>query len=125
MSAAYENFQSFALPYWTGTTQAATGATTLVSAPGAGLRIAVDGLRVVITTDTTLRIPFNFYENTTTAGMFYGNQSATNGGVVPLSMDLTTPWLLQTNASLGFVIGAMASTPGCAIEIRYRSVTGR
>ena len=71
MSTAYEQFQSFALPYWTGTTQAATGATTLVAAPGAGLRIAVDGLRVVITTDTTLRIPFNFYENTTTAGMLY------------------------------------------------------
>lgn len=122
MSTSFESRQGWALPYWTNASQAATGATTLVASPGAGLRIAVDGLRVTISTDTASRIPCWFFEDTSTIQAFYSNQNLTIGASA-LNVDLQTPWLLQTNTALGFAIGSMGSTPGVVVDIRYRVVS--
>lgn len=127
--AGFETSDRYGVPLATGTTMAATGATTLVGAPAAGSAIAVDAIHVAYTTDTSSRIDAYARETDAAAGtgMFrtFSNMtlSAANNGVA-FTRELSTPWVLNSATSLQFVnTVAAASTPGLSISIRYRIFT--
>lgn len=119
----YENSDKFGLPLYAATSFGATGATTLVAAPGTGVSIAVDGLYSFISVDTAGKHDSYFYAETITTGIMFRTLQAQTTGAVPLNADLQTPWMLETNSSLRCSMSlTAASTPGLHIAVRYRLV---
>ena len=121
---SYDTNNNWSVPLFTATTFSATGATSLVAAPGAGYHIAVDGLRVVPTVDTSSDQDISFRSpDTTTATLMFRSLSTLTDTASWFSADLQTPWVLPTNSALQAVLSiTAASTPGAYVEGRYRTV---
>ena len=111
------NFDIASLPLYTVTTVTATGATTLVAAPGAGQRIVVHGLRVYLLTNTTQLVESEFNG---TPGMFFSQGNSL--GTSPLNIDLTgSPWALADNAALTYACTlSAASTPTLRVQVLFQ-----
>ena len=113
------NFDIASLPLYTLTTVTATGATTLVAAPGAGQRIVVHNLRVYLLTNTTSQVESDFNGP---GGMFFSQGLSI--GTAPLSADLDgSPWALDTNTALTFACTlSAASTPTIRVQVLFQRV---
>ena len=110
----------------TSSTIGATGATTLVTAPGTNQSLLLDSV-IVTNKTTTTGIVEGFINQTTTVGGIYFTSNpfgvAVTGGVpgVILSIDFTVPWILETNAALSFIGSISASsTPALYIFAKGR-----
>ena len=99
----------------------------MVAAPGAGKQLAVDRLRVAITTDTSSRIESYFKDGATTTAKSMFRTLATLTGTadgVALDVELNPPWILAENSALAFDYSCTAASTG-AVEIQagYRIKT--
>lgn len=111
------NFDTASLPLYTNTTVTATGATTLVAAPGAGQRLVIHHLRVYLLTNTTQQVESEFNGP---PGMFFSQGNSI--GTMPLNVDLTaSPWAMDTNTALTFAatLGAN-STPTIRVQVLFQ-----
>lgn len=111
------NLDTASLPLYTSSTISATGATTLVAAPGAGQRLAVHMLRVVLMTTTAGQVQSEF-----NASMFWN--AGFSVGTLPLDRDLqASPWALDTDTALTFACTvSAASTPSLRVEVLFQRV---
>lgn len=121
--SSFDNNNSTSIPDSTATSMGATGATTLVAAPGAGSRLAIDRIRVYLATNTTGLVEMSFREGASGSLKYrtYGNSI----GTAPLSVDFTNPWILDTATAFQAVCSVTAaSTPTVYIDVSYRIVAG-
>ena len=117
--ASFLRFDDIRADVWTTTAIAATGATTLVAAPGTNAALYVDSLRVVSLTTTTALVEFSFGD-TTTVGHFFG--AGTGIGTI-LDLHFPKPWQLSTNSALSFAATvSAASTPTLRVTVRVRTL---
>lgn len=114
---------SASLPLATGLSITATGATSLVAAPGAGRQIAVQTMRVYLMTTTTGQVETAFLDGTTTATPMF-NAIGISLGAATLDRDMqASPWFLATNSALLFRCSvSAASTPTARVEVIYQIV---
>lgn len=113
----------FGLPEFTSASLAATGATFVVAAPGTGVHVAVDAIRVVITTDTAADHDL-FVRDGVSGNPMFRTISAQTNSAMPLDKELEYPWILSSNTALQFVCSITAqSTPGAMVEVRFRRFT--
>jgi len=129
---SYETSDRFGLPQFTSTSVGATGSTNVVSAPGAGNALAIDSIRIFISTDTAGENDTFLRASSLTAlsvtasssnAMFRTLYSQTQT-TLALDTQLSEPWILDTNTALVFALTiSAASTPGAQVEVRYRILT--
>lgn len=111
------------LPLFTMPSITATGATSLVAAPGTNLSIVVHSLYATLMTTTTGRSEISFREDSNGASQ-YRSRSTTVGEI--LSKEFTIPWILETNtAFVGALSCSGASTPTVEITVGYRILDRR
>ena|SRR3990167_3310469 len=119
------NLDSASLPKWTASSIAATGATTLVSAPGAGYAIAVQEVRVVGMTTTTGQVQGAFLDGTTTARRLWHEGLSLGAVFLDRSME-SAPLVLDTNTALQYACTvSAASTPSLFVEVCFQVVRTR
>ena len=125
--AGYDLSDRFGYTRHTSTTLTATGATTLVGAPAAGAAIAIDHIKILLTTDTSSRLDVYLSPSLTAAsiGRIYTNQtlSSSNDGIA-LNQTYNPPIVIDTaTALLVMCTASAASTPGASVEVTYRILT--
>lgn len=113
---------SASLPRWTASSIGATGATSLVAAPGAGKQIAVQAVRVWGMTNTTGQVQGAFLDGTTTAQRLW--HVGISLGAAFIDRDLqAAPWFLDTNSALQYACTVSASsTPTLFVEVCFQVV---
>ena len=125
--AGYETSDRFGYSLHTSSVIAATGATTLVGAPAAGLAIAIDRTRIAFTVDTSSRaeVWFRPTDSATRIGAMSSNLTLSTGDLSAGYNNMyRPPLILDTATALVFVLTqTAASTPGAVVEVDYRIVT--
>lgn len=112
---------SASMPLHTSSAISATGATTLVSAPGAGKQIAVQAVRVWGMTNTTGQMQGAFFDGSAQRFWHVGISL----GAALIDRDLqASPSLWNTNTALQYACTvSAASTPGLFVEVVYQIVS--
>lgn len=125
--AGYENLSRYGDPLYTSTTMGATGASTLVGAPTAGIAIAIDHVKILITTDTSGLVDAYFSPAATASsiGRVYTNRTATSANTgLALEKTYDPPVIIGTATALQVMVTiSAASTPGASFEVGYRLLT--
>lgn len=104
---------------YTSATMAATGATTLVAAPGGDISIVVHSLHVLLNTTTTGRQEVSFREGA--GGALRYRSHGISLGTIIFQKEFNIPWIIDTNTAFLSVLSiTAASTPGAEVTVGFR-----